>query len=65
MTGLQTQRIGAMQAGAIPMGITAQQLDINSILSMMLPIIIIVMMMKMMMGAFGEEKPKLAPVVKE
>lgn len=49
------------QATTLPMQVTAQpaQLDINSIMSMMLPMIIMVMMMKMMMGAVGEGKPKL------
>ena len=53
----QVQRIATpQQAATIPLTTPtgAAQLDINSIMAMMLPMIIIVMMMKVMTGAIGE-----------
>ena len=42
-----------MQAGVIP-ATTGQQLDISSIMNMMIMLIVVVMMMKMMTKATGE-----------
>lgn len=64
---LRAQQVAVMprplplQATTIPLqaATTAQQLDISTILNMMIPMMMIVMMMRVMTGAFGsEKKPK-------
>jgi len=46
------------QAGTIPMttGVTTQQLDIGSLINLMIPVMMIAMVMKMAMGAMTPEK---------
>ena len=61
---IRAQQVSAMprplplQATTVPLQATttAQQLDITTILNMMIPMMMIVMMMKVMIGAFGSEK---------
>jgi len=43
----------AMQAGTVPASTAAAQLDISSLMNLMITMMIVVMMMKMMTGAMG------------
>ena len=43
----------AMQAGTVPATTGAAQLDISSLMNLMITMMIVVMMMKMMTGAMG------------
>jgi len=51
--GPQPQQVAGMQVGTLPATVTPGQLDITSIMNMMIMMMIVVMMMKMMTGAMG------------
>ncbi len=49
-------RLVPMQAGALPATVVGAQIDMNSIMNMMLIMVVMVMMMKMMGGITGMAK---------
>lgn len=53
LTGTQPQQVAGMQVSTLPTTVTPAQLDISSVLNMMIMMMIVVMMMKMMTGAMA------------